>query len=101
MFGLRTSIAEESMVDMWTLFGSDLGVRNYLSYTNLPELKSLIKDNFWPFLIGSIKAIPAMFRVWKGTRRMSKRWQFFNNDSYMDRPLVDIRREFNIKVLSA
>jgi hypothetical protein len=33
--------------------------------------------------------------------RMSKKWDWYNYDSYLNIPLKDIRKEFNIKVIKA
>lgn len=100
IFGLWTSIPEEAMVDTWSLAGTDVGWKNYMQYLNLPEVRELVHNNKWHLFIDSVKAIPDMIRTWLAARRMTKKWPFYGGDAFMDKPLNEIRREFNIQVVA-
>lgn len=41
IFGCDISLRHEGMVDTWTMFGSDVGIRTYMRYLQLPEVKGL------------------------------------------------------------
>ena len=44
IFGLDTSIEQESMLDTWVFLGTKWKLKELLAYNKLPELKQLYKD---------------------------------------------------------
>ena len=44
IFGLDTSIEQESMLDSWVLSATSWKLKQLLAYNQLPELKQLTKD---------------------------------------------------------
>lgn len=46
-----------------------------------------------------IKHIPVCLLTVFKAYRMSKKWDWYNYDKYLNTPLSDIRKEFNIKVI--
>ena len=46
IFGLDTSLEQESMLDSWVITGTSWKLKELLAYNKLPELKQLYKD-FW------------------------------------------------------
>ncbi len=100
VFGCSTSIAEETLTDIWTLFGSTVEWSAYLSYLNSPQTQQIFKEagyfqTFWIFL----KTLPQIFRVIRRTFKMRKKWNWDAVQSYLDIPLKDIRQEFGIVIL--
>lgn len=99
VFGLDTSLPQEVMADIWTMFGSDVVLSNYVSYLKHPEVNGILKEiGYKVWISQTVKAVPAMFRVFRRTRRMHKKWPFRGYEAFADRPLAEIRREFGIEV---
>ena len=105
IFGLDTSIEQESMLDSWVITGTSWKLKELMAYNKLPELKQLYKD-FWndpgylKLVLTAIKLIPIKFKIWKRTRQMSKKWPFVSPDSLMNQRVCDLRDEFGIKILT-
>jgi hypothetical protein len=105
IFGLDTSIEQESMLDSWVITGTSWKLKELLAYNKLPELKQLYKD-FWHdpgyFKLGltAIKLVPIKFKIWKRTKQMNKKWPFVSPDSLMGQRVCDLREEFGIKILA-
>ena len=63
IFGLDTSLEQESMLDSWVFLGTKWKLKELLAYNKLPELKQLYKD-FWRdpgyfrLLMVAIKLVP-------------------------------------------
>ncbi len=97
VFGCDTSMANEGFVDTWTIFGSDVDLKDYLDYLKSPEVKQLFQEiGFMRSLLESVKSSPRLFEVFMNARAMKKRWPFYGSDAYLDRSLKDIREEFGI-----
>jgi ubiquinone biosynthesis protein Coq4 len=96
--GLGTEITEESLVDAFTFSCTDLPLKTALSYAQLPEVKALFKHlNIWQVVKGSLCAIPKAFKLWRASKQMPKKWPFFGWQRYLDTPIKDIRKEYNIQ----
>ena len=100
VFGLDTSLPQEVMADIWTMFGSDVVLSNYVSYLKHPEVNGILKEiGYKAWITESVKAVPAMFRVFRKTRRMHKKWPFYGYEEFANRPLAELRCEFGIEVI--
>ena len=105
IFGLDTSLEQESMLDSWVFLGTKWKLKELLAYNKLPELKQLYKD-FWRdpgyfrLLMVAIKLAPIKFKIRKRTKQMNKKWPFVSPDSLMDQRVCDLREEFGIKILT-
>ncbi len=100
VFGLDTSLPQEGMADTWTIFGSDIPLRDYLAYLKQPEVSGLLAEiGYWKATVESVKAIPQLYRAYRHARHMTKKWPFWDNDTHLDRPIGEIRREFGIEVV--
>lgn len=102
VFGTTTTLADEFLQDMWTFLGVDINKKNYI-FDFLPSDES--KQLFGALKLGeSIKAIaltiPLLPKLIWRSRKMNKKWSWQNWQSYLDRPLGEIRQEFNILVLA-
>jgi len=82
VFGCGTTIYGEGLVKIWTTFGTSLGFwevfKNYKEVNALTTLPKAI-----------LKA-----------KRMSKPWPFLDYQPYLDKPLGEIRKEFNIEIIT-
>jgi ubiquinone biosynthesis protein Coq4 len=100
VFGCDTTIRQEALIDTWTLFGSDLGLSAYVRYMQTPEAKQILVDaGFFTLLREAIFALPDLVRVIVRARRMKKRWPWRDHETYLDRPLDQVREELGIAVL--
>lgn len=100
IFGCNTSLAQEAAVDLWTIFGVDIRLRDYLAYLKLPEVQDILRAvGYGRTLRESVKALPALARVIRNARRMHKKWPWIDHEPYLDRSLASLRDEFGIRVV--
>ncbi len=100
VFGCDTTIYGEGIVKIWTTFGTTWSfweiTKGYkeVSAFELSRQYSIghVAKNIFRFLLAIPKAI---FRA----KRMTKPWPFSDCEAYMDVPVVEVRRMFNIRVL--
>lgn len=98
VFGCNTTIYGEGVVKVWTTFGTDLGfwkVTNGYSEVNAFSLfraysLSHIAKNIGRFLWAMPKTISR-------STQMTKPWAWSNYETYLNMPISEIRKEFNIK----
>lgn len=99
-FGVNTSILDETAGDYWTLFATDLSFKEYLAYANTPEGKRLIKQIGFINIVKSIVfGLPLLLKIYRRSRTMSRKWQIKGYQPYMDTPLDQLRKAFNLKIL--
>jgi hypothetical protein len=107
VFGLDTSLEEESLLDTWLAFGCSYTFSYLASYAKLPEIKELTKKIYKEVgLIGFLKLyknlLPIKLKIiFKNTRKMKKKWPFKHPDDFLDRKISDLREEFGIQILSS
>ena len=105
MFGLDTSIEQESMLDSWVFLGTKWKLKELLAYNKLPEIKQLYKD-FWhdpgyfKLFLTTIRLLPIKLKIRKRAKQMNKKWPCVSPDSLMDQKVCDLREEFGIKILT-
>ena len=105
MFGLDTSIEQESMLDSWVFLGTKWKLKELLAYNKLPELKQLYKDlrhdpGYFKLIMAAIKLLPIKLKIRKRAKQMNKKWPFVSPDSLMNQRVCDLREEYVIKILS-
>ena len=105
MFGLDTSIEQESMLDSWVFLGTKWKLKELLAYNKLPELKQLYKDlrhdpGYFKLIMAAIKLLPIKLKIRKRAKQMNKKWRFVSPDSLMNQRVCDLREEYGIKILS-
>ena len=77
IFGLDTSLEQESLLDTWVVTGCSWKFSYILSYGKLPEIKKLYKALYKEVgLLGFLKLywhlLPRMWKVIRRARRMKK-----------------------------
>ena len=104
IFGLDTSIEQESILDSWVVWGSKWKLKYIWGYQSLPQIKQLYKDLYREFgVLGFIKIFwklggvkrKVMFRAFK----MKKKWPFKMPDEYLSMRISDLRENHGIKIL--
>ena len=108
IFGLDTSLEEESMLDCWVIFGGDVFKIIKEFYKGSLDLKEtnekvfdLVKE------VGYLKYtylyLRVVFQKWPKiffrTRKM-KQWSYFFPSNFLEKKISDLRKDFNIKILS-
>ncbi|MDA9971436.1 hypothetical protein N9E75_02895 [Gammaproteobacteria bacterium] len=104
IFGLDTSIEQESLLDSWVLRGCDWKFKELLAYGQLPELKELTKYlqkevGYLKLILVVFKLIPLKIKIWRRTKAMNKKWPFKSPDSLMNQRVCDLREEYGIRIL--
>ena len=101
IFGLDTTLDDEALADIRTMFSCEVGVWRYAQYLmHDRQAKILFKEIGIPRSIWvTVLAVPRIFRSAKQAWQMKKRWPWVPPDSYQNRSLADLRREFGIRVI--
>jgi len=104
IFGLDTSLEQESLLDSWVLRGCHWKFKELFAYQKLPELKELNKYlkkevGYLKLLLVVFKLIPIKRKIGRRTKAMNKKWPFSSPDSLMNQRVCDLRKEYGIKIL--
>ena len=101
IFGLGTTLDDETMADARTLFSCDVGWRRYAAYlTKDKEAKALFDEfGYLNAIWATVQTAPRIWRAFVESRRMTRRWPWRPPESYQARSLADLRGEFGICVM--
>ena len=105
IFGLDTTLEEESLLDTWVLWCCSFKVSHLMSYSKQPEIKDLYKKLFKE--VGIFKFLQLLFNVFpiklkiifKQRKLMNKKWPFQFPEEYLDRRIKELREEYGIEIL--
>ncbi len=109
IFGLGLSIKEEAILDTYTIFGCKeslklftIGVGQIFRSKDLLGLyKKLISEHGIKGLINIVLSSKKSANIARmNTKKMKKKWKYFNPESYLSHKIRDIRDEFGISILS-
>lgn len=98
LYGCGTSMPDEAIVKLASLFGTTGGLQVLRGYTHhetldiyrrLPVASTLRALLMAPYLVART--------IWRCSRQV-RRWPWAENEPYMDRSLVELRSEFGIRV---
>ena len=100
VFGTTTSLRGEGLQDMWTFLAIDVTKREYVvDFLMTNEGKQIMTQiPLWGGLKSVVWLMGRMPSLILRARRMSKKWLWRGWESYLDEPLGDTRREFNLRV---
>jgi hypothetical protein len=100
VFGQGTSVEDDVVVDVWIVFGTDVDSRAYLrALVRSRALQDLMaRDGMGRVALGLVRAVPRAILAFARSRRMSKPWPWAGATEHLDRRLVEIRREFGIRL---
>lgn len=101
VFGLDTTLQDEALADTRTLISCDVGFARYSAYLATDkETQAIFKRvGAGAILWETLKATPRIVRAVVEAFRMTKRWPWTPPESYRQRTLADIRREYGIRVI--
>lgn len=100
LFGLTTSIEDEALADTWTIFGSDVPLRQYMDYLKHPEFFAPLKDlGWWTTIRRSLRAVPRALRALRRARAMTAKWPFFGYAQHLDTPIAELRRRYGVRLV--
>ncbi len=100
VFACDTSLRGETLIDTWTIFATTAGLRGYLEYFKYPQVNQIFAETgYWRIVLEFVRCLRDVLRVLVRSRRIYAKWPWQQYERYLDRPLSDIRREFNIRVV--
>jgi hypothetical protein len=106
LFGLGTSIEEESLLDTYVIWGMKFNWGVIFDFYKDPEYKEVIGDivnkygGYWGIFKIYLSLMPLKFRVFLRCMKMKKKWHYHDiSERLLNRTLQDIRQEYNIVLL--
>ena len=108
IFGLDTTLEEEAMLDCWLYFGGDYLKLTKQALQGSLDLEETNKKNYVLLKeVGYLKYtylyLRVMFRKWPKIffrARKMKKWSYFFPSDFLEKKVSDLRKDFNIKILS-
>jgi len=101
LFGCDITLFGEGSVKIWTIFGTTMGFWKHLSAYKKANAFELSRN----FRLGHV--LSNVFRLLFylplliiRSKQMHKPWNWSSYESYLDTPISEVRKEFNIKVVS-
>jgi hypothetical protein len=101
VFGLDTSLADETLADLRTVMSSDVGWGRYVRYLRQDAAaKAAFGEVGWRAIAATaLRCLPRIARAAFEAMRSRKRWPWVPPRSYASRRLDDLRREYGIRVI--
>ena len=106
LFGLGTSIEEESLLDTYAIWGMKFNWGKIFDFYKDPEYKEVIGDivskygGYWGILKIYFGLMPIKMRVFSRCMKMTKKWNYHDiSEEVLNTPLRDLRKEYNIQLL--
>ena len=100
VFGCDTSLRGETLIDTWTILASTTGLRGYLQYFKYPQVNQIFSETgYLRIALEFARCFPDVLRVIWRSRQLASKWPWSGYEQHLDRPLRDIRHEFNIAVV--
>ena len=93
IFGLDTTIEQESMLDTWVLWGTEFKWKYLLSYIGKQELKELQKKLFeeigvLKLIYTALKIAPIKLKIILRALKMKKKWPFIAPKNLLEKRFV-------------
>ena len=106
LFGLGTSIEEESLLDTYVIWGMKFNWGSIIDFYKDPDYSEFIKTittkhgGYWGIFKIYMSLMPLKFKIFKLCMKMNKRWNYHHiSDEYLNKSLKEIREEYNIELL--
>ncbi|MEO0469336.1 MAG: hypothetical protein AAF206_06945 [Bacteroidota bacterium] len=100
LFGCDTSLYGEGAVKIWTIFGTTLGFWRHIRGYKDANAFELSKDFPFVHIMHNIfTLIITIPRIIFRAKQMVKPWNWTDFEPYLDIPISEIRKKYNIKVL--
>ena len=98
LYGCGTTMPDEAVVKLSSLFGTTGGKQILRGYTNHETLDIYTKLPLGSTVLALVMAPYLIVRtLWRCTKQ-SQRWPWVENQQYMHTPLVELRSQYRIKV---
>lgn len=101
VYGCDTSLAQEAVVKLASIFGTTGGLsvlRGYRLYESLDIYRQLaFREILWTLLRAWLLVPMTIYR----SKRQAEPWPWADFDSHLDTPLADLRRRYGIAVARA
>jgi len=102
LFGVNTTHVEEALGDMWTICATTMKFKEFTEYGKNDEAHNLLQEiGLMNLIMGWLKSLPGVFKIFLRSRSMSKKWDIWQFEDRLNDRLVDLRKEHNLKILSA
>ncbi|MGE0313387.1 MAG: hypothetical protein AB7P21_17390 [Lautropia sp.] len=98
LYGCGTSMPDEAIVKLASLFGTDGGFRILRGYTHFETLDIYRKLPLGSTLLALLVAPYLIARTLWRCARQTRRWPWTDHGQFMTLPLSDLRAQFRIKV---
>ena len=100
LFDCDISLFGEGSVKIWTIFGTTLGFWKHIRGYKEANAFELSKNFSFAHIVNNIiKFLFSIPLLIIRAKRMHKPWPWSKFEPYLDTPISDIRKEFNIHVL--
>jgi hypothetical protein len=98
LYGCGTSMPDEAIVKLASLFGTTGGLQVLRGYTH-HETLDIYRHLPWPSTLLALLAAPWLIArtLWRCSRQ-HRRWPWSDNEQFMDVPLAELRARFGIRV---
>lgn len=104
LYGCDTSYMGEYMVQTWNGFGSNLNIKpqDSLKYLLNQDLRSLVlPTKLASYALTHLKKfVTVRGIIKKQSKLMTKKWEYFQEEFYMDQIIGEIRKEYGIEILN-
>ena len=101
LYGCGTTMTDEAVVKLSSLFGTTGGAQVLRGYTNYETLDIYTKLPLGSTLLALVISPYLIIRTLWRCARQRQRWPWVENQQYMDTPLVELRSKFRIRVAHA
>jgi ubiquinone biosynthesis protein Coq4 len=99
IFACDTSDRGEAIAHAWMLLGTTVTHRQLTEVMGTGDHRMFVREiGHARRLRALLSALPAVAVAAFRARRMTKRWSWTDYERYLDAPLVEIRREYGVRV---
>jgi len=104
LFGLDTSLPDETLADTWTFFATDVQWKELWSYVRSDGQKQFFQTlmrevGYGRLLLGSLHALPRVAKVLWTSRWMPRKWPLHDWEAHLDAPLCELREQYRIRLV--
>ena len=103
IFGCDTSYSGEYCVQTWNKCGSNLNIKlqDGFKYIMNKDLRSLVlPTSLFSYAFSHISEfVKLREKIKVQAKLMTKKWEYFQEEPYMDKTISEIRLEYNIQIL--
>lgn len=100
VFGCDTTIYGEGVVKIWTTFGTTLSFWKVINgYKEASAFELSKKFSFGHVTKNILRYLLVIPKTIVSAKKMTKPWPFLDYNAYLNMPIAEIRKEFNIQVI--